>query len=115
MDGDDEKYSREGNKGPSEEENIEEIAEAELLTEVKEGVTIELNENHHYAYMGQQLNQINGQLALINSNINNFRLLHKDLRNMNEHLWWLSFAVKLGIAGMILQLFLIIILFASIS
>ena len=110
----DEKYSREGSKSPSEEENSGEIPEAELITEVKE-VKIDLDENHHYVYMGQQLNQINGQLALINSNINNFRLLHKDLKNMNEHLWWLSLAVKLGIAGMILQLFLIIILFASIS
>jgi hypothetical protein len=114
MDGNNEKWSREENKGPSEEENIEEIDEAELLTEVKDGLTIELNEHHHYAYIGQQLNQINGQLGLINSNINNFRLLRKDLRDMNEHLWWLSFAVKVGIVGMILQVFLIIIFVASI-
>ena len=109
---DDEKWSRDGSK--DEEENIKEIADAELLAEVKKGVTIDLNEHHHYAYMGQELNQINGQMAKLNENIRVFGFLHKDLATMNDHLGWLSFAVKLGIAGMVLQVFLIIIFVISI-
>jgi len=48
-------------------------------------------EINHLAYIGQQLNDING-------NITNFRLIHNDLKTMNEHLDWLAFSVKLGLA-----------------
>ena len=60
-------------------------------------------EINHLAYIGRQLNDING-------NITNFKLIHNDLKTMNEHLDWLAFSVKLGLALGLFGIIAIIIL-----
>ena len=98
----------------SEEEKHEE-KEEEALEEVMpvlEEVSVEVNEHHHLAYLGQQINQMNGQIYGINSNLNKFSLLHKDLKEMNKHLYWISLSFKISvISGALGALFIIILPF----
>ena len=63
---------------------------------------IEIN---HLAYIGQQLNYIN-------VNITNFKLVHNDLKTMNEHLWWVALSVKIAF---IMTLFLIFIAIVALA
>ena len=95
----------------SEEEKHEE-KEEEALEEampVLEEVSVEVNEHHHLAYLGQQINQMNGQIYGINSNLNKFSLLHKDLKEMNSHLYWVSLSVKISLITLALGILFTII------
>ena len=86
---------------------MSEEKEEETLEEampVLEEVSVEVNEHHHLAYLGQQINQMNGQIYGINSNLNKFSLLHKDLKEMNSHLYgvnshlyWVSLSIKISL------------------
>ena len=76
----------------SEEEKNEEEAKPEL-----EEVSVEVNEHHHLAYLGQQINQINGQMAKLNENVKVFGFLHADLYIMNGYLYWIALSFKISI------------------
>ena len=62
-----------------------------------EEVRVELNEHHHLSYLGQQINQINGQMDMLNKNVRAFGFLHKDLDTMNTHLYWIALSFKISI------------------
>ena len=91
---------------------MSEEKEEETLEEampVLEEVSVEVNEHHHLAYLGQQINQMNGQIYGINSNLNKFSLLHKDLKEMNSHLYWVSLSVKISLIALALGILFTII------
>tara|TARA_B100001094_G_C18040399_1_gene724686 strand:+ start:775 stop:1071 length:297 start_codon:yes stop_codon:yes gene_type:complete len=83
-----------------EEKNKEE--EIEESKPKLEHVSVEVNEHHHLAYLGQQINQINGQMAKLNENVRVFGFLHKDLDKMNNHMYWIALSFKISIISAIL-------------
>ena len=85
------------------------MSEKEEAMPVLDEVSVEVNEHHHLAYLGQQINQMNGQIYGINSNLNKFSLLHKDLKEMNSHLYWVSLSVKISLITLALGILFTII------
>ena len=92
---------------------MSEEKEKETLEEAKpelENVSVEVNEHHHLAYLGQQINQINGQMAKLNENVKVFGFLHKDLYTMNGHLYWIALSFKMSVISAVLGFLLFVVL-----
>ena len=97
---------------------MSEKKEQETLEEAKpklEQVSAEVNQNHHLAYLGQQINQINGQMAKLNENIRVFGFLHTDLHIMNGYLYWLALIAKVSLFFVVLSVISWILLFLELS
>ena len=88
----------------------EEKKEEEEAKPKLEAVDAKVNEHHHLAYLGQQINQINGQMAKLNENIRVFGFLHKDLHKMNNHLYWIALSFKISVISGALGAILFVIL-----
>jgi hypothetical protein len=87
----------------------EEKIKFKKTTPENDPLSVELNEHYHTAYVGQQLNQMNGQLGHLNANILKFAAIHRDLVKMNDNLYWISLSFKISVISGFLGLIVLLV------